>query len=223
VVAGRPGAGFPSLLDARAQQRVERRLREARIGRFKPMADFEWTWPKQIHRPRVDRVSLANSELPFVLGIRRFLRPWHDTVVQFSSFPLPTTAWRLALPADCALSENLIELHLEYDHTFCHTHEVSTTERVTITLSADLVEGIDRVERNRSRFISEAIEHELARRRREQLLSSIQNPHPETADSTDTGLGDWSADLPDDEGLVDRQRGTAVRWVEGQGWVKEPA
>jgi len=43
-------------LDARAQQRVDRRLREARIGRFKPMADFEWTWPKQIHRPSVERV-----------------------------------------------------------------------------------------------------------------------------------------------------------------------
>jgi hypothetical protein len=100
---------------------------------------------------------------------------------------------------------------------------MSITERVTITLSAALVEGIDRLERNRSRFIAEAVEHELARRRREQLLSSIQNPHPETADSADTGLGDWTADLPDDEGLVDRQGGTAVRWVEGLGWVKEPA
>ena len=43
-------------LDARARQRVERRLREARIGRFKAMVDFEWTWPKQIHRPSVERV-----------------------------------------------------------------------------------------------------------------------------------------------------------------------
>ena len=43
-------------LDARARQRVERRLKEARLGRFKPMADFEWAWPKQIHRPSVERV-----------------------------------------------------------------------------------------------------------------------------------------------------------------------
>jgi DNA replication protein DnaC len=43
-------------LDARARQRVERRLKEARVGRFKAMADFEWTWPTQIHRPSVDRV-----------------------------------------------------------------------------------------------------------------------------------------------------------------------
>ena len=43
-------------LDARARQRVERRLKEARVGRFKPMADFEWAWPTQIHRPSVERV-----------------------------------------------------------------------------------------------------------------------------------------------------------------------
>jgi DNA replication protein DnaC len=43
-------------LDARARQRVERRLKEARIGRFKSMADFEWAWPKPIHRPSVERV-----------------------------------------------------------------------------------------------------------------------------------------------------------------------
>ena len=100
---------------------------------------------------------------------------------------------------------------------------MSTTERVTVTLSVQLVEGIDRLERNRSRFIAEAVEHELARRRREALLSSVRNPHPETADLTDTGLGDWAADLADDEGLVDVAGGTAVCWVEGQGWVKEPA
>jgi post-segregation antitoxin (ccd killing protein) len=98
---------------------------------------------------------------------------------------------------------------------------MSTTERVTVTLSADLVEGIDRLERNRSRFIAEAIEHELARRRHEALLSSVRNPHPDAAELADAGLGDWTADLPDGEGLVDVTGGTAVRWVEGHGWVKE--
>ena len=43
-------------LDARTRQRVERRLKDARLGRFKSMADFEWDWPKQIHRPTVERV-----------------------------------------------------------------------------------------------------------------------------------------------------------------------
>jgi DNA replication protein DnaC len=43
-------------LAARLQQRVERRLHDARLGRFKPLADFEWTWPTQLHRPTVERV-----------------------------------------------------------------------------------------------------------------------------------------------------------------------
>jgi hypothetical protein len=101
---------------------------------------------------------------------------------------------------------------------------MATAERVTITLSAELVEGIDRLERNRSRFIAEAVERELAHRRREALLSSVRSPHPETTDlAADSGLGDWTADLSDDEGLVDLAGGTAVRWVEGQGWLKESA
>jgi hypothetical protein len=112
---------------------------------------------------------------------------------------------------------------VEYDHTLSHTMVMSTTERVTVTLSAELVERIDRLERNRSRFIAEAVEHELTRRRRDALLDSVHNPHPETADLADAGLGAWTADLPDDEGLVDVTGGTAVLWVEGEGWVKEPA
>ena len=43
-------------LEARLRHRVERRLRDARLGRFKPMADWEWEWPKAIHRPTVERV-----------------------------------------------------------------------------------------------------------------------------------------------------------------------
>ena len=97
---------------------------------------------------------------------------------------------------------------------------MSAIERVTVTLPIDLIERIDRLERNRSRFIMEAVEHELTRRRREALLSSLREPHPESADLADAGFRDWTADLPIDEGLVDPAGGTAVRWVEGQGWVK---
>ena len=98
-----------------------------------------------------------------------------------------------------------------------------TMERVTVTLPADLVEKIDQLERNRSRFIAEAVEHELAQRRRDALLQSVQNPHPETTELVDVGLSGWVSDLPTDETLVDVNAGTAVRWVEGQGWTKESA
>ena len=101
---------------------------------------------------------------------------------------------------------------------------MATTERVTVTLSAELVASIDRLERNRSRFIAEAVGHELVRRRREGLLRSLQSPHPEAAELAETGLADWAASLPAyDEGLVDISAGKAVRWVEGQGWGEESA
>lgn len=98
-----------------------------------------------------------------------------------------------------------------------------TTARVTVTLPADLVESIDRLERNRSRFIKDAVEHELVRRRREGLLRSLEQPHPEVADLADAGLDEWAESLPDeDEELVDMTAGKPVRWVEGEGWVEDP-
>lgn len=101
--------------------------------------------------------------------------------------------------------------------------DMATMERVTVTLPADLVERIDQLERNRSRFIAEAVEHELAQRRRHALLQSVQNPHAETTELVDVGLSDWVSDLPGDETLVDASAGTAVRWIAGQGWTKESA
>jgi hypothetical protein len=97
---------------------------------------------------------------------------------------------------------------------------MATIERVTITLPSDLLERIDRFERNRSRFITAAVEHELERRRREGLRRSLDNPHPETAEIAEAGLADWAASLPEDEGLVDLAAGIPVRWVEGKGWLE---
>lgn len=97
------------------------------------------------------------------------------------------------------------------------------TARVTVTLPAELVQNIDRLEKNRSRFIADAVEHELARRRREGLLRSLRNPHPEAAGLAEEGLDEWDAGLPEgDQGLVDVSAGRPVRWVEGEGWVEEP-
>jgi hypothetical protein len=95
-------------------------------------------------------------------------------------------------------------------------------ERVTVTLRVDLLAEIDKIERNRSRFIAEAVEHEVQRRRRAALLQSVTNPHPETTALGDIGLADWVSDLPDEDDLVDLSAGTPVRWVEGRGWVEDP-
>ena len=40
----------------RARRSVERRLKSARLGRFKPMADFDWEWPRRIPKDGVERV-----------------------------------------------------------------------------------------------------------------------------------------------------------------------
>jgi hypothetical protein len=97
---------------------------------------------------------------------------------------------------------------------------VATTERVTVTLPVDLVERIDRLERNRSRFISEAVAHELDRRRHQGLLRSLENPHPETTERAEASLAEWGARLTDhDDGLVDASAGKPVRWIAGKGWT----
>jgi hypothetical protein len=99
---------------------------------------------------------------------------------------------------------------------------MATTERVTVTLPAELIEHIDQLEKNRSRFITTAVEHELTRRRRQDLLRSLESPHPEASELAEVGLDEWGASLPpEDEGLVDASAGTPVRWVEGQGWTEE--
>ena len=39
----------------RARRGLERRLANARIGRFKPLADFDWNWPTKIDRELIER------------------------------------------------------------------------------------------------------------------------------------------------------------------------
>ena len=96
------------------------------------------------------------------------------------------------------------------------------TERVTVTLPDHLVRDIDLRESNRSKFVAEAVRHELDRRRRAELRRSLQNPHPESADLAEQGLEEWTRGLPeeDTEALVDSSAGKPVRWVPGEGWVE---
>ena len=39
----------------RTKRSLEGRLQRARIGRFKPIADFDWNWPKKIERDLIER------------------------------------------------------------------------------------------------------------------------------------------------------------------------
>ncbi len=97
-----------------------------------------------------------------------------------------------------------------------------TSERVTITLPLPVVQEIDRLEKNRSRFVLQAVQRELERRRREHLRMSLENPHPETSQMADEGFDEWAAGLPADDvpDFVNVRAGNAVRWIPDRGWVE---
>ena len=99
---------------------------------------------------------------------------------------------------------------------------MARVERVTVTLPDDLLRDVDRREKNRSKFVAEAVRRELDRRRRSELQRSLESPHPESAELAGHGLEEWSRGLPEEdvEALLDSSAGQAVRWVPGEGWVK---
>jgi hypothetical protein len=96
------------------------------------------------------------------------------------------------------------------------------SERVTVTLPAEVVRDIERLEKNRSKFVLTAVSHELSRRRREELRRSLRGPHPESEKLSDAGFDEWANGLPKEDaaGLVDMRVGTPVRWIPGKGWVR---
>ena len=52
--------GLRTLIDWEEQERarrcLERRMREAQLGRFKPLCDFDWDWPKRCDRAAVEEL-----------------------------------------------------------------------------------------------------------------------------------------------------------------------
>jgi len=42
--------------DERARRSLERRIRDAHLGSFKPLCDFDWTWPTRCDRAAVEEL-----------------------------------------------------------------------------------------------------------------------------------------------------------------------
>src|SRR5690606_4359490 len=42
-------------VEDRKSRSTARRLKDAKIGRFKPMTDFDWSWPRKIDREAIER------------------------------------------------------------------------------------------------------------------------------------------------------------------------
>jgi len=94
-------------------------------------------------------------------------------------------------------------------------------ERVTVTLPRELVADIDRRERNRSRFIREAVRRELERRKREAFRSSLSQPHEQSAEVEELGLDEWlGAPGIEADPLLDPDAGVDVRWQPDSGWKR---
>ena len=92
--------------------------------------------------------------------------------------------------------------------------------RVTVTLPSDVVRAIDREEANRSRFVLQAVAHELDRRRTEQLRQSLSHPHPESLEMAEAGFATWAEGLSDDASdLIAPGAGEEVRWTADRGWA----
>jgi DNA replication protein DnaC len=54
----------------RQKRSLERRLRNSRVAAFKPIADFDWSWPKKVDREAIDEL--------FTLG---FIKTGHNAVL----------------------------------------------------------------------------------------------------------------------------------------------
>ena len=118
-------------LAERARRSIERRLGRAHLGRFKPMADFDWTWPKKIDREAVDRVFtlgfLERSEnvifvAPHGLGKSMLARNLLHEAVKAGASALLVSAADLILDLSKQESARALEQRLQHytrPHALC--------------------------------------------------------------------------------------------------------
>jgi DNA replication protein DnaC len=107
----------------RARKGLERRMTRSRIGRFKPIADFDWAWPTSIERDRVESAARldflhAARNVVFVapqgLGKTMFAQNIaHQAVLQGHSVIFITTA-QLLLDLAAQESARSLERRLRY-------------------------------------------------------------------------------------------------------------
>ena len=105
----------------RAHRSLERRLREAHLGRFKPLADFDWNWPKECDRTTIEELMslqfLADASSIVLFGTNGVgktmiaLNVAHQAVLQGHTALFTTAAQMLgelaALDSDSALRRRL--------------------------------------------------------------------------------------------------------------------
>lgn len=107
--------------EERARRSLERRLTEAHLGRFKPLCDFDWSWPKRCDRAAIEALmsldflkEAANAILigPSGVGKTMLARNIAHQAVIHGNTVVFTTAGQLlgelaALDSDSALRRRL--------------------------------------------------------------------------------------------------------------------
>ena len=110
-------------LQARARRSLEDRLKKSRLGRFKPMADFDWSWPQRIEREaveaalRLDFLDQARNVIlvaPQGLGKTMIAQNIAQQAVLAGHSVLFTTAAQLLLDVAAQDSARALERRLRY-------------------------------------------------------------------------------------------------------------
>jgi hypothetical protein len=94
--------------------------------------------------------------------------------------------------------------------------------RISIDLPDDLLQQMDRLERDRARFLLLAVRNELRRRLALELQKSVDHPHPESRELAGLGLADWG-DPDSGDDLLDPEAGIPVEWLPDLGWRRRTA
>src|ERR1035438_5125251 len=55
----------------RSHRSLKRRLDQARLGRFKPIADFDWTWPTKCDRGLIEELRSEERRVREALSVVR--------------------------------------------------------------------------------------------------------------------------------------------------------
>lgn len=110
------------LLD-RSARTTERRLKDARIGRFKPMIDYDWAWPRAIDRIAIEKALAldflsddANIILAGPQGVSKTMiaRNIAHNAVMAGHTALVTTAAQLVADLGQQESSRLLECRLRH-------------------------------------------------------------------------------------------------------------
>ena len=112
----------------RTRRSLERRLRAAHIGRFKPLCDFDWTWPKRCDRAAFEALMALD-----------FLKDATNAILVGPNGVGKSTLARISVPSPD------------------HSHSMGESGCIMLKPSRDDLD-IDRLRREAERYRSEAHE-----------------------------------------------------------------